>query len=206
VDDEYIEAFKHLNALKAEFKATVVGLPAGTSKSGLGCSLLQAYRKVLLIENELSDISFTWAAGNTSVVKITTQKLRQRVADRFLGGDQTIQFDDSIQEGSLENSGVAMLAILAPIPDTEILAIKKPVKPHVKVNIREAGETSWVSKDGSLPVVIPSSVWSDETVIVHLPDSVEMSRKRAPRVSVYTDTPLITKLNCYRYKRPKHVS
>jgi hypothetical protein len=200
VCDEVVKKAKELNVVKNSFKIAVLGLPPGQSKAALrralDCCFLHCYRNILVIDTHIEALSFSWVSVNHSVKKTTVNDLRNKI-NAYYESPPAAQAVSGDVNG---NTGEKMASLLAGLPDNEIVAIKRPVKPHVKVNYKLCNST-WKSADGSMPVILSENSAEDIKTINQLSLS---TKKRTSRDSVYAKEPLIEKLNCYRYKVPQY--
>ena len=200
VDDEVVSKARDFNFAKKEFKKAMGELPANFPradiKSAVECCFLHAYRNILVIDEPVESIGFSWASVNHSVKRITVKDLREQIGSYYISPTGT--GDEA--EDELGDVGGRMLALISQLPENEILAIKRPVKPHVKVNYK-LYDSGWKSADGSMPVLISKSASEDIKSVSEL--SVA-TRKRAPRESVYSSEPIIERLHCYQYAEPQY--
>lgn len=201
VPDEAILAVEAVNQAKNALKSCLSEKAEYHQKQALKrehrCSLLQAYRAIVFIDEPVEVITFSWARGNNSIERITVKDLRVRIDKYYVGepdDDSTIKI-----EGGVVNS-TGMMNALSGLREDEIVALKREVKPHIKANIK-LEDAGWRAVDGATPILVSKSASQKLRLVEPLSREVTIRRKRA---SIFEAEPIIDKLNCYRYLEPEY--
>jgi len=201
VPDAAIEAALEVNAAKDALKTLMSEKASYQDKNAIKreykCSLLQAYRAIILIDDPVEVITFSWARGNNSIERIKVKDLRERI-DKYYVGEPDDDATSKIEGGIVNSTG--MLNAISSLREDEIVALKREVKPHIKVNFKlENG--GWRSADGATPILVSESASKALRLIEPLSRETTQRRKRA---SIFEKEPVIDKLNCYRYLEPEY--
>lgn len=200
VPDEAIQVAMDINAKKSRFNMIQTNASHQEKqalRSEFKCSLLQAYRSIVIINEPIELVTFSWAKGNQSIERITIGELRTRI-DKYYVGEPDTDAASKVEGGIVNSSG--MMNALQGLSDNEIVALKREVKPHIKANHKRV-DGKWSAHDGSIPILVSESAAQTLEGIEPLSRETTVRRKRA---SIFEPDPIIEKLNCYRYLEPEY--
>lgn len=201
VPDEAIKVAMDINAKKSRFNMLIQTSTSHQEKQAIRsefkCSFLQAYRSIVIIDDPVELVTFSWAKGNQSIERITIGELRARI-DRYYVGEPDTDSAAKVEGGIVNSSG--MMNAIQGLNDSEIVALKREVKPHIKANHKPV-DGKWRAHDGSIPILVSESAARTLKGIEPLSRETTVRRKRA---SIFEPEPIIEKLNCYRYLEPEY--
>lgn len=168
-------------------------------KRELNVCLLHCYRHIVTIQQPVTAVTFTWVTSNSSVKKLTIKELRKQITS-FHFTDASIS--NANNSGTVENAKSGMLELLKSLPENEVVALKRTVRPNVRVRVK--GENGWLKSpfDGAMPIMIAKSAYNDNVLLSNLKTPVERPKKSR----VFEDAPLIERIGCYRYLNPEYKS
>ncbi|MBO9471757.1 hypothetical protein J7355_16825 [Endozoicomonas sp. G2_2] len=192
---EVLPALDGLNAAKEALKTSVGKLPRGrwqreraSMSRAATLSLLQAYRRVRVLPDGASRVSFTWDRHGASGRRLTVAQARELVQAPGYHGPIS-QARQNIER-----------AALVDLPETEVLLQRKPIAPTPAANVWLTPDARPIAFRVDMPVVVITDAPEQAPKIYDLEDFDPQTPARKTRSDRRVeDQPLIERLHLYRY-------
>jgi hypothetical protein len=156
-------------------------------------SLKQISRQLVALEAKPERIHFTWMTQDSSVRALSVRTLDRELGQRLVQGAPE-HIDPDAWQAMIEHARQC----LAELPESERIAIRRPVAPFVRAHIYRNGRRQPVS--APLPIVYPDD--GDGLVETHPLAAYDPESERTERGDrQIEDEPFIDPLNVYRYRR-----
>lgn len=202
VSNATMEAAHEVNRAKARFKESVLAIPSRSRRSLArvlpGLVYLQAYRSLVILNETPREVAFIWSVNKSGIKRRTAQEIIDQLEkEREITPSTDVDMLNAI-EYDLERVGK--------IAPTEVLAIRRPLQPHILCNVKPWNESRFLyQKDGYLPILVPAE---DEhaplrigTLDDHDPSSASAGHQRKERSDVkFEREPISERLYLYRYQ------